>query len=116
MPLSRTIATLLFQGKTTLPLVIDLLTKYKMLALLPSIMKALTKLNSFSGKENTIVIESPFALSEGSVQKIKRIVGNDIAEHSIVINKDVLAGFKATFRGVRYDGSAERIIKQLLAK
>ena len=68
------------------------------------------------GKNDSIIIESPFPLSDDSIKKIKRIVGNDIAEHEVMINPQVLAGFKARFRGTLYDGSAERIIKQLTGR
>jgi F0F1-type ATP synthase delta subunit len=59
------------------------------------------------------MIEAPFALSDDAIRKVKRIVGNDMADHEVTINKKVLSGFKARFRGTLYDGSAERIIKQL---
>lgn len=116
MPLSRKIATLIYKGKTTVPDVVSLLTQYKMLALLPFVKQSLIQMSSFANKNDVIMIESPFELSPSSLQKIKRIVGNDMADHEVIINKEVLAGFKATFRGMMYDGSADRIIKQLLAK
>lgn len=113
MSLSRNIAQLLTGERTTPSLVIDVLTKYKMLSLLPSIRQALVQMSSRVNTNDTIMIETPFALTEESVKKIKRIVGNDIASHEVVINKKILAGFKARYRGTLYDGSAERIIKQL---
>lgn len=116
MPLSRKIAMLIYKGTTTLPEVVSLLTKYKLLALLPSIKQSLVKLALFEGKSETIMIESPFPLNDASVTKIKKIIGNDVAEYEVTINKSVLAGFKATFKGTLFDGSAERIIKQLTSR
>lgn len=113
--LSKKIATLLLEEKTTIVSVEKLLTRYHLKALLPSILASLHSLKRRSSSYNTIVIESPFPVADASVARIKRIVGNDMAPHTVTINKDVLAGFTATFRGVRYDGSAKRSIKQLLS-
>lgn len=112
MSLSRKLATLIIEERTTLKEVVVLLDKYKMLPLLPSIKQAIVQASSQTRKKDYIEIESPFPLSDESVRKIKRIVGNDLAEHEVIINTNVLAGFKARWRGMIYDGSAERIIKQ----
>lgn len=69
-----------------------------------------------SNTENTIMIETPFPLSDDAVKKIRNIVGSPTEAHAVVINKNILAGFKARFKGKLYDGSAERIIKQLINK
>lgn len=116
MSLSRKIATLIIEEKVTLNQVIDSLLKYKMMSLLPSVRQAVMQLASQKDSTDTIMIESPFALSTDAIKKVKRIVGNDIADHEVVINKNVLSGFKARFRGKLYDGSAERIIKELTGK
>lgn len=113
MSLSRKLATLIVTERATLPDVVESLTKYKMLSLLPSVKQAIIQVSSQTGKRDVIEIESPFPLSDDAVTKVKRIVGNDIAEHEVTINPKILAGFKARFRGMLYDGSAERIIKQL---
>lgn len=114
MSLSRKLATLILAGKVTLSQVVELLTKYKMLSLLPSLKQALVQISSTKNTNDSIMIESPFSLSDEAVHKIKRIVGNDLAPHEVIINKKILAGFKARFKGTLYDGSAERIIKQLI--
>jgi F0F1-type ATP synthase delta subunit len=115
MPLSYQLAKLLLLEKTTLPDVVTILTKYKMLALLPSIHKALSNLSKNKGIYTTIMIETPYTLSLDSVDIIKAMVGNKNAPHTITLNKDVLAGFRARFEGTLYDGSAERIIKQFIS-
>lgn len=91
----------------------DVLRTYNLLALLPSIKDAMMKITRDEGMRNTIRIESPFELDEEAIAKIRRIVGNDLAEYEVTINKNILAGFKARYKGKLYDGSAERIIRQL---
>lgn len=114
MPLSRTLALYIMNGKASLDDVIELLAKYKLLTLLPSIKHALIQISTGVHKESIIMIESPFALSSISIEKIKQMTGDSKAPHEVIINKNILAGFKAKFQGIMYDGSAERIIKQLL--
>ncbi len=113
MPLSRQLASYLILEKASLEDVVLLLTKYKLLTLLPSIKQALVHMSSGTKKSETIMIESPLTLSDESIIKIKSIIGNLKAPHAVTFNKNVLAGFKATYKGILYDGSGERIIRQL---
>ncbi len=113
MPLSRKIAMCLLRGKATSADVIMLLTKYNLLTLLPFIKRSLLQMSSGLHTDETIMIESPYPLSDNSIKHIKTIVGDQKAPHKIIINKNVLAGFKAKYKGMMYDGSAERIIRQL---
>jgi F0F1-type ATP synthase delta subunit len=113
MSTSRAIATLLAEGKTTPSHVYDVLAKYHMLSLLPSIVSALGQYKLSRNDVLTIMIESPFSLSDDAIIAIKNLIGTKDATHSTTLNKDLLAGFKARYRGMLYDGSAERIIKQL---
>lgn len=93
--------------------VVSTLASYNLLSLLPNILETVKKLKSDQGAQDTIHVESPFEVSEEALARIKRIVGNDMAETSVTINKNILAGFKARYKGKLYDGSAERIIKNL---
>jgi F0F1-type ATP synthase delta subunit len=113
MSLSRKLATYLIEGKATLDDVIDLLVKYKLLTLLPLIKGALVQMAASAHVKSTLMIESPFDLSLSSIKKIQGIVGNESSPYEVTINKKVLAGFKAKYKGMMYDGSAERIIKQI---
>ena len=45
---------------------------------------------------------------------VKNIIGNTSSPHEVTINKNILAGFKARYKGKLYDGSAERIMRQLI--
>ena len=92
----------------------DALRKYNLLSLLPSIKKDIEKLSRLGKLTEMIAVESPFPLDERALARVKRIVGNDLAEASVSINKDLLAGFKARYKGRLYDGSAERIIKAFI--
>ena len=68
--------------------------------------------NLLSNKRDTISIQSPFALSDDAIVHIKKIVGDTSSPHEVIIKKNMLAGFKARYKGKLYDGSAERIIRQ----
>lgn len=114
MTLSRQIAQTVIEKGIDSDTLFATLTKYDLIALLPSIKKDIEKLSKEEGKREAIAIESPFPLDEKALARIKRIVGNDLAETEVTINKDLLAGFKARYKGKLYDGSAERIIKQLM--
>lgn len=114
MTLSRKIAFLIVKKNVSVDDVEKILRTYTLLSLLPSIRNAVIKLTKDEGRENTVHIESPFELNEEAVAKIKRIVGNDLAPHEIAINKNILAGFKARFKGKMYDGSAERILRHII--
>jgi F0F1-type ATP synthase delta subunit len=113
MNLSRRIALTIRENDTSIDKVVETLREYKLLSLLPSIKDAMEDLAGKDVEENTIEIESPFPLSKEAEARIKRIVGNDLAEARVAINKDLLAGFKARWKGKLYDGSAQRIINQL---
>ncbi len=114
MSLSRNLATIISRGDVSVQSLTSLLAKYGMLSLLPSIRQALLQIASHEGKKDTIIIETPFYPSEKALHTIKHIVGGQSHEHTIRINKKILAGFKARFQGTLYDGSAERIMKQLI--
>ncbi len=113
MPLSRKLAIYILEGKASIADVVELLTKYDLLTLLPSIKQSLLQMSQGSHRKGTILIETPFELSKQSIEVIKGIVGDNNAPHEVIINKNILAGFKAKCNGMMYDGSAQRIIKQI---
>ena len=112
--LSRRLAYEIVNKGVSVNDVTEVLKTYKLLSLLPSILKAVSQLHSVNVLQETILIESPFTLSPKALARIKRIVGNDIADHELTISKKLLSGFRARFRGKLYDVSAERIIRQLV--
>lgn len=113
MILSHSIAKTIIKNNIKIDVVIDVLRKYKLLSLLIPIKRHLEKLEKMESTEGTLRIESPFMVSPESLTRILEITDGKNAHHEVVINKDILAGFKARYKGKLYDGSAERIIKQL---
>lgn len=113
MILSRQIAELMVKKHIPTEALTETLFAYNLLSLLPSILKHVKKIGTEKGRADRILIESPFPLSEDALANIKAIVGEQAKETEVTINKNILAGFKARFKGKLYDGSAERIIKQL---
>ena len=113
MTLSRKLAKLILEKNVPVDDVVQTLHKYKLLALLPSIKEDVMQMSSHLHTYDSIAIEAPFALSDDALKHIKQIVGGPTINHETTINKDLLAGFKARWRGTLYDGSAERIIRQL---
>jgi F0F1-type ATP synthase delta subunit len=112
MSLSRKIAKTIVEHAIKVEHLETVLREYNLVSLLPAIKDEVEKLYSHAS-DSVVQIESPFDLSLESIATIKRIVGNDLAEANVSINKDILSGFKALFKGRLYDGSGERIIKQL---
>lgn len=114
MKLSHTIADMLLEGKVTAKQCIAVLEKHNQLFLLPTIVKLLTHNAKTNALYDTVCIETPFPVSQAGVATIKRVVGNDLAPHESVINKELLAGFRARYKGKLYDASALRIVEQLI--
>lgn len=114
MTLSRKLAELIITKGVSVHDMEEALRRYNLLSLLPSIKKEAEQMIRAKEGGDTIAIESPFPLDDQALARIRRIVGNDLAPASVSINTDLLAGFKARYRGKLYDGSAERIIRQLL--
>jgi F0F1-type ATP synthase delta subunit len=113
MTLSRNIASLLLHKNLNIEDTTEILRRYNLLALLPRVREALEQMKKVQGEENSISIETPFALAEDALKSIQRMVGT-AAPVNVAINKNLFAGFKARYKGKLYDGSAERIIKELI--
>jgi F0F1-type ATP synthase delta subunit len=112
MSLSRTIAEYLETSNNTSGDVEAVLAKYKLQSLLPEILRFLVRKQAIAFGKDVVAIEAPFPLSGEAVQTIKKIAQGEAKNHSIKINSNLLAGFKAKHKDIMYDGSAERIIKQ----
>lgn len=112
MTLSRKLATRILEKNISVSDVTEMLTKYKLTSLLPAILREIQQMSKGEQKKDMILIESPFEIGEKAIANIKKIIGRD-APHEVTINTSLLAGWKARSHGMLYDGSAERIIKQL---
>ncbi len=113
MILSRTIAHTILKHNMSIDDVAEVLARYKLLALLVPIKHHLEKMGKMESSIDTLRIESPFPISDAALARILKITGGEASKSEIAINKDLLAGFKARYQGKLYDGSAERILKQL---
>lgn len=113
MTLSRKIATLILEKNISIDEVVKMLDMYNLLGLLPSIKDNVTEISTHTKSSNTLAIEAPFPLSDEIIAHIKKVTKSGDIEHEVTINKHILAGFKARYKGTLYDGSAERIIRQL---
>ena len=114
MILSRKLAKLIVEQHVPVDDIVATLRTYKLLGLLPAVRDGVVELATHKSARNKIMIESPFVLSDDAITHIKQLTGNDTAKHEVTINKNILAGFKARFKGTLYDGSAERIMKQFI--
>jgi F0F1-type ATP synthase delta subunit len=114
MILSRTIAHTIVKHNISIDDVAEVLARYKLLALLVPIKHHLEKMGKLESSIDTLRIESPFPVSADALARILKLTGGTASKSEITINKELLAGFKARYQGKLYDGSAERIIKQLI--
>lgn len=63
---------------------------------------------------STLVIQSPFSLEDQQVDQISnKVTGESNTRRDMQINKNLLAGFRATYKGRVYDGSARQYITKL---
>lgn len=113
MTLSRKLAILIIEKNISVEDVVASLRKYNLVGLLPAIQEGVKEIFAHKKTSDTLSIEAPFPLSEEAVLHIKSITKLENISHEVSVNKNILAGFKARFKGKLYDGSAERIIKQL---
>lgn len=114
MTLSRTIASLIVHKNLKVEDTVEILRTYNLLSLLPEIKESVKQMTERQGEENSISIETPFSLGAEALSKIQHMIGGSQAPVRVIINKNILAGFKARYKGKLYDGSAERIIQELI--
>ncbi len=113
MSLSRLIAKSVHDNNLSSETLFRFLEGRNLTFLMPSIKKALEDINLKIKRGEIIQIETPFNLDEKSLLTIKGQIDKD-ARHEVIINKSLLAGFRAKYKGKLSDGSALRIIKQVL--
>jgi F0F1-type ATP synthase delta subunit len=110
MSTSLAIAKSLYKEKKSLNVVRPLLVRYRLLALLPEIARHLIRLHKESVHKKTIRIHTPYQINEASLQKIKSLVGGEKEDHTVIIEPELLAGFRAVYDDRMYDGSAKRML------
>jgi F0F1-type ATP synthase delta subunit len=108
--LAKAFATLLIENKTTLTSVEDALKRFHLTSLLPSILDELKHHQKEITISETIHIESPFPISKENESTIKKLLNAEDKNHHFIENKNLLAGFRARYKGTMVDSSMERIL------
>lgn len=92
----------------------SILTKWGKSDLLLPVLQKLRFYFETQRASNQIRIETPFVLSQDSLDNIKiKIAGNSDAEVIQIHKSELLAGFRAVHKGTLYDASAQRYINEL---
>ncbi len=88
-----------------------------LMVLLPQIKKHFLRYLTMLDEDETLTLISTYALSDSEIQEVKDLVG---APHDVVVyqevDKDMLGGFSAIYRGNVYDGSLQNQITQLKSR
>lgn len=112
--LAKAFATLLIENKTTLPAVEDALKRFHLLSLLPSILDELKHHQKENRISDTIYIESPFPITKDNELTIKKLLNAEEKDHHFIENKNLLAGFRARYKGTMVDSSMKRILNTFI--
>jgi F0F1-type ATP synthase delta subunit len=112
---AKAFSYLLIHGRVTTEELFTFLKEQKMLTLLPLIISEVRERKVELEKRDTILIESPFALYDKNILVIKELIGGDEnAKVKLREEKELLSGFRATYKNYRYDTSARAIINELI--
>ncbi|MEN9337714.1 MAG: hypothetical protein RIQ41_28 [Candidatus Parcubacteria bacterium] len=113
MTLSRKIAHTVIEQEVGSETLLATLSKYNLESLLPSIVAEMKKLVRMEDGSAALHVESPFPLDERALAHIVSLAEAQGAPIITSHNEELLAGFKARYKGMLYDGSAERIVHAL---
>ena len=89
------------------------LTKYKLQAVYPSVLKAFEEQLLVLKKNQTLYVETPYSLDEEAILNIKKITNTTTADIVQIHKPQLLAGFRAIVDGKVYDASASAYISEL---
>lgn len=96
------------------------LKKSHLLSLMPAVLGFLKKKAEEEGKRYTLMITSATDLSENVVDRISDLAHKDLgtipASVSLVVDKGLVGGFVAVYKGKVFDGSVETMLTSLLTK
>jgi F0F1-type ATP synthase delta subunit len=99
---------------------IAFLEENNLLVQLPRIIQRLESHSEKEKKHNTLIIESPFTLSDSLLKKIQKQSEAENAQSiSFVENSELLGGFRATYQGRVIDASLKhnlQVLKKQLTK
>ncbi len=93
----------------------NILEKYGKSDLFPSVLDKILVDFKKENESETLVIDSPFELSDDTIKKIKNIVSPLDTDMDVKrnISPKLLAGFRARHKGTVYDASARQYIETL---
>ena len=112
---AKAISYLLITEKITTVELLQFLKEQKLLSLLPQVLSELYERKSEKERGETLHVETPFALSEGSITSIRALVGAEAdAPVTVKEDKELLSGFRATYLSSAYDTSGRAIINELI--
>ncbi|MFZ2151661.1 MAG: F0F1 ATP synthase subunit delta [Minisyncoccia bacterium] len=96
------------------------LTRSHLTHLLPAIVLLLKKKAVEEGKQDTISITSATTLSEKVIDRISDLahknVGTIPASVNMVVDKSLVGGFVAVYKGKVFDGSVKTMLSSLITK
>ncbi len=96
------------------------LKKSHLLPLMPAVLGFLKKKAEEEGKRDTLAITSATNLSENIVDRISDLVHRDLGtipgSVSVTVDKSLVGGFVAVYKGKVFDGSVETMLTSLLTK
>lgn len=96
------------------------LKKSHLLPLMPAVLGLLKKKAEEEGKRDTLVITSATDLQENVVDRISDLAHKDLGtipgSVSLTVDKSLVGGFVAVYKGKVFDGSVETMLTSLLNK
>lgn len=96
------------------------LKKSHLLPLMPAVLVFLKKKAEEEGKRDTLAITSATNLSENIVDRISDLAHRDLGtipgSVSVTVDKSLVGGFVAVYKGKVFDGSVETMLTSLLTK
>ncbi len=96
------------------------LKKSHLLPLMPAVLGFLKKKAEEEGKRDTLAITSATNLSENIVDRISDLAHRDLGtipgSVSLMVDKSLVGGFVAVYKGKVFDGSVETMLTSLLTK
>lgn len=112
--LSDAFAHLLIEKKITVSKLEKLLSKYHLSTLLPSILISLKRLEAKQKEHEVVHVSSPFPLSEKTIESIKKELHAPHAEHAVHINKELVAGYVASYKEKKINKSVRLVLDRFI--
>ena len=112
---AKALSILLIKERVSVDELFAFLTAQNLTYLLPEILAELKKVKEANEKEEELAIETPFPLDEEALRAITALVidKGEAPRTRVTENKELLFGFRAQHKGMLYDASAQRIIREL---